>query len=113
MVAPSGSPDAGLRRTSREAFTSSPETATTMLYGISGRALKLSDTAPRTTQTSIQRRRREEKPNEEAKSKQLGSFTPADWKSMSDNDFDLSAGPALIRGTKWWWGRTKEASSTW
>jgi hypothetical protein len=69
--------------------------------------LKLSDTAPRTTQTSIQRRRREEKPNEEAKSKQLGSFTPADWKSMSDNDFDLSAGPALIRGTKWVVGADK------
>jgi hypothetical protein len=29
----------------------------------------------------------------------LDSFTPADWKSMSDNDFDLSAGPALISGT--------------
>jgi uncharacterized protein (TIGR03437 family) len=29
-----------------------------------------------------------------------GSFTPPDWKSMSDNDFDLSAGPALISGTK-------------
>jgi uncharacterized protein (TIGR03437 family) len=26
-------------------------------------------------------------------------FTPADWKSMSDNDDDLSAGPALISGT--------------
>jgi hypothetical protein len=29
----------------------------------------------------------------------VGSFTPADWKSMSDNDADLSAGPALIPGT--------------
>jgi hypothetical protein len=29
----------------------------------------------------------------------LDSFTPSDWKSMSDNDFDLSAGPALITGT--------------
>ena len=29
----------------------------------------------------------------------LDSFTPANWKSMSDNDFDLSAGPALITGT--------------
>ena len=28
-----------------------------------------------------------------------GSFTPDDWKSMSDNDADLSAGPALISGT--------------
>jgi uncharacterized protein (TIGR03437 family) len=28
-----------------------------------------------------------------------GWYTPADWKSMSDNDFDLSAGPALISGT--------------
>lgn len=28
-----------------------------------------------------------------------GSFTPSDWKSMSDNDADLSAGPALIPGT--------------
>jgi len=27
------------------------------------------------------------------------SFTPADWESMSDNDFDLSAGPALLPGT--------------
>jgi uncharacterized protein (TIGR03437 family) len=26
------------------------------------------------------------------------SFTPTDWKSMSDNDMDLSAGPALIPG---------------
>ena len=24
------------------------------------------------------------------------SFTPADWQTMSDNDFDISAGPALI-----------------
>ena len=29
----------------------------------------------------------------------LDSFTPSDWKSMSDNDFDLSAGPALVAGT--------------
>ncbi len=29
----------------------------------------------------------------------LDSFTPADWKSMSANDFDLSAGPALVAGT--------------
>ncbi len=29
-----------------------------------------------------------------------GSYTPPDWKSMSDNDFDLSAGPALISGTR-------------
>ncbi len=29
----------------------------------------------------------------------LDSFTPANWQSMSDNDFDLSAGPALISGT--------------
>jgi uncharacterized protein (TIGR03437 family) len=29
----------------------------------------------------------------------VGSYTPPDWKSMSDNDFDLSAGPALISGT--------------
>jgi hypothetical protein len=29
----------------------------------------------------------------------LDSFTPSNWKSMSDNDFDLSAGPALITGT--------------
>jgi uncharacterized protein (TIGR03437 family) len=28
-----------------------------------------------------------------------GWYTPADWKSESDNDFDLSAGPALISGT--------------
>lgn len=27
------------------------------------------------------------------------SFTPDNWKSMSDNDFDLSGGPALIPGT--------------
>jgi hypothetical protein len=26
-------------------------------------------------------------------------FTPSEWKSMSDNDDDLSAGPALISGT--------------
>lgn len=29
----------------------------------------------------------------------VDSFTPADWKSLSDNDFDISAGPALIPGT--------------
>jgi hypothetical protein len=29
----------------------------------------------------------------------LDSFAPADWKSMSDNDVDLSVGPALIPGT--------------
>jgi uncharacterized protein (TIGR03437 family) len=29
----------------------------------------------------------------------LDWFAPSDWKSMSDNDFDLSAGPALIDGT--------------
>jgi uncharacterized protein (TIGR03437 family) len=29
----------------------------------------------------------------------LDSFTPANWKSMSDNDFDISAGPALVAGT--------------
>lgn len=29
----------------------------------------------------------------------LDWFTPADWKSMSENDFDISAGPALIAGT--------------
>jgi uncharacterized protein (TIGR03437 family) len=29
----------------------------------------------------------------------VASFTPDDWKSMSDNDFDLSGGPALIGGT--------------
>jgi len=29
----------------------------------------------------------------------IASFTPADWKSMSDADADLSAGPALISGT--------------
>jgi hypothetical protein len=29
----------------------------------------------------------------------LDSFTPSDWKPMSDNDYDLSAGPALITGT--------------
>jgi hypothetical protein len=28
----------------------------------------------------------------------VASYTPDDWKSMSDNDFDLSAGPALIPG---------------
>jgi hypothetical protein len=28
----------------------------------------------------------------------VASFTPDDWKSMSDNDFDLSGGPALIGG---------------
>ncbi len=29
----------------------------------------------------------------------LDWFTPSDWQSMSDNDFDISAGPALIAGT--------------
>jgi hypothetical protein len=29
----------------------------------------------------------------------LDSFTPSNWKSMSDADFDLSAGPSLIAGT--------------
>jgi uncharacterized protein (TIGR03437 family) len=29
----------------------------------------------------------------------LDSFTPSNWKSMSDNDFDISAGPALVSGT--------------
>lgn len=29
----------------------------------------------------------------------MGSYTPGDWKSMSDNDADLSAGPALISGS--------------
>jgi hypothetical protein len=29
----------------------------------------------------------------------VDSFTSSNWKSMSDNDFDLSAGPALITGT--------------
>jgi len=28
-----------------------------------------------------------------------GSFTPPNWESLSDNDFDLSAGPALVAGT--------------
>src|ERR1039457_3746581 len=28
----------------------------------------------------------------------LDSFIPSNWKSMSDNDFDISAGPALIAG---------------
>jgi uncharacterized protein (TIGR03437 family) len=28
----------------------------------------------------------------------IDSFTPANWKSMSDNDFDLAAGPALVTG---------------
>jgi hypothetical protein len=37
----------------------------------------------------------------------LDSFTPADWKSMSENDFDLSAGPALIRGTHTFIGADK------
>jgi uncharacterized protein (TIGR03437 family) len=27
------------------------------------------------------------------------SFTPVDWEEMSDNDFDLSAGPALLPGS--------------
>jgi len=29
----------------------------------------------------------------------LDSYTPPGWKSMSDNDFDISAGPALVTGT--------------
>jgi uncharacterized protein (TIGR03437 family) len=29
----------------------------------------------------------------------LDSFTPSNWKALSDNDFDISAGPALIPGT--------------
>jgi uncharacterized protein (TIGR03437 family) len=29
----------------------------------------------------------------------LDSYTPSNWKSMSDNDFDISAGPALVAGT--------------
>lgn len=29
----------------------------------------------------------------------IGSFTPGDWKSMSDADADIAAGPALISGT--------------
>jgi uncharacterized protein (TIGR03437 family) len=29
----------------------------------------------------------------------LDNFTPSNWKAMSDNDFDISAGPALISGT--------------
>jgi len=29
----------------------------------------------------------------------LDWFTPSNWKSMSDNDFDISAGPALVAGT--------------
>lgn len=37
----------------------------------------------------------------------LDSFTPADWKSMSDNDFDLSAGPTLITGTHTFIGADK------
>jgi uncharacterized protein (TIGR03437 family) len=28
----------------------------------------------------------------------VDSFTPADWESLSDNDFDISAGPALANG---------------
>jgi hypothetical protein len=37
----------------------------------------------------------------------LDSFTPANWKSMSDNDFDLSAGPALVTGTHTFIGADK------
>ena len=29
----------------------------------------------------------------------VDSYTPSDWKPLSDNDFDISAGPALITGT--------------
>ena len=32
----------------------------------------------------------------------VDSYTPVDWKEMSDNDFDLSAGPALITGTRYY-----------
>ena len=37
----------------------------------------------------------------------VDSFTPSDWKSMSDNDFDLSGGPALITGTHTFIGADK------
>jgi uncharacterized protein (TIGR03437 family) len=30
----------------------------------------------------------------------VDSFTPADWESLSDNDFDISAGPALANGAR-------------
>lgn len=42
-----------------------------------------------------------------AASTTLDSYTPADWKEMSDNDFDLSAGPALIPGTHTFIGADK------
>jgi uncharacterized protein (TIGR03437 family) len=32
--------------------------------------------------------------------KPLDWYTPPNWQSMSDNDFDLSAGPALVAGTQ-------------
>jgi len=37
----------------------------------------------------------------------LDWFTPSEWKSMSDNDDDLSAGPALITGTHTFIGADK------
>jgi uncharacterized protein (TIGR03437 family) len=37
----------------------------------------------------------------------VDSFTPVNWKDMSDNDFDLSAGPALITGTHTFIGADK------
>jgi uncharacterized protein (TIGR03437 family) len=40
----------------------------------------------------------------------LDSFTPSNWKSMSDNDFDISAGPALISGTHTMIGADKAGS---
>src|ERR1019366_6250842 len=40
----------------------------------------------------------------------LDSFTPSNWKTMSDNDFDLSAGPALISGTHTMIGADKAGS---
>ncbi|MGD0777517.1 MAG: hypothetical protein ABSC05_32385 [Candidatus Solibacter sp.] len=38
----------------------------------------------------------------------LDSFAPADWESMSDNDVDISAGPALVSGTHTVIGADKE-----
>src|ERR1035438_4956127 len=29
----------------------------------------------------------------------LDWYTPPNWQSMSDNDYDISAGPALVAGT--------------
>jgi uncharacterized protein (TIGR03437 family) len=37
----------------------------------------------------------------------VASFTPANWKPMSDNDMDLSAGPALIPGAHTFIGADK------